>query len=277
MNSTSKIFIVFALMCVSTTVAHSQECNSYLQRAAEKVSQKQYCDALNYYREYGRCNADADVSTEIAMCERFCKIRKMEGEEVEPVGPIGPIGVLEQDNWDTRTSTGMSQGNRNDKPKSFSTNEKFKLGLSGGIISSTEKGSKILYGGGFNSEYLVSSKLGIGVNANYYGCLIEEGGVENIISSIPVALTSKYYFLTKSIQPYVGVDIGLYYTRLKIKSEGEAISFSSSDFFLAPVIGLQFKLSNSIALDINSKYNIVFLEGKTGYNVCANLGLVFYF
>jgi len=72
MKSTSKVYIVFALMYVSTTTAYSQDCESYLQQASEFVSQKKYCDAKAYYVLYSKCNTDADVSAEIALCERFC-------------------------------------------------------------------------------------------------------------------------------------------------------------------------------------------------------------
>ena len=68
------------------TAAYSQDCNSYLQRAADMVSQKKYCDAKVNYQKYSNCNANADVSTEIAMCERLCKINVMEGVEVENAG-----------------------------------------------------------------------------------------------------------------------------------------------------------------------------------------------
>jgi len=68
------------------TATYSQDCNSYLQQAAEMISQKKYCDAKVYYQKYGNCNINADVSTEIAMCERLCKINTMEGVGVETIG-----------------------------------------------------------------------------------------------------------------------------------------------------------------------------------------------
>jgi len=83
MKITCRILIVFALMCVSAIVAYSQDCSSYLKQAAELVSQKNYCDALGFYRKYRDCNADADVSTEIALCEKYCKL---DGGTVETVG-----------------------------------------------------------------------------------------------------------------------------------------------------------------------------------------------
>ena len=279
MNITSKIFIVFALMCVSATVAYSQDCNIYLQRASEMVSQKKYCDAKEYYQAYSKCNADADVSTEIAMCERFCKIRVGQGEEVEPVIRTEPIRENPPTNTSTTTPTGTSTSGQTPviPPPSLSKRTTFKLGFNGGLVSSTEKGSKILYGGGISVEYLPVSRLGIGLSAGYYAYQLESAGFTTTASFIPATFNARFYFLTRGFQPYAGVDLGLYTIGAKMSYEGESVSASKSYFGLSPVLGLQFKLSKTLAIDINSKYNIVFIEGEAGYNICANLGFVFCF
>ena len=83
---TDKFLIVSALICVNATAAYSQQdCSSYLRQATELVSQQKYCEAKEYYQKYKECDADADVSTEIAMCERRCGIQTMVGEEPETV------------------------------------------------------------------------------------------------------------------------------------------------------------------------------------------------
>lgn len=69
------------LLLACITVAYGQDCKSLLQQATELVSKKKYCDAKKLYQQYGNCNADADVSTEIAMCERFCKLQGTQGDE----------------------------------------------------------------------------------------------------------------------------------------------------------------------------------------------------
>jgi len=85
MTIRKKIFIVFVLLCVSAAAAYSQDCNSYLRTATELVSQNKYCEAKKYYQNYSKCNANADVSSDIAMCERRCKIQGAEGGENETV------------------------------------------------------------------------------------------------------------------------------------------------------------------------------------------------
>ena len=342
MKITSKIFIIFALICFSAAAAYSQDCNSYLQRATDMVSQKKYCDAKRYYQEYSKCNADADVSTEIAMCDRFCKIQTMEGEGNEPVGistsahdvitlkngsdiqaivqeiseldvkykkldnPNGATYTLKKSEifmvkyangskdvfTDNAATTTSSQSNRTNAPygterdypnssgnriSSGSTNPKLKLGLNGGLLYPTGEGSKIHFGGGISGEYLAAPNIGIGLSAGYYAYQLAAEGAKLTSSFMPVALNGKYYFLTENIQPYAGVDVGLYIIGAKLSYGGESESGSKSYFGLAPVVGSQFKLSNSLALDVNAKENIIFLEGQIGYNFCFNVGIVFSF
>ena len=73
----------FALICLTAVTAYSQDCNTYLRQATEMKSQKKYCEAKEYYQRYRNCNADADVSTEIAMCERLCKTQVTASKETE--------------------------------------------------------------------------------------------------------------------------------------------------------------------------------------------------
>jgi hypothetical protein len=128
MKMKNKIFILFALIYGSITEAYSQDCNSYLQQATELVSQKKYCDALVYYQKYSDCNADADVSTEIAMCKRSCKTPV-------PVTAENPDIITRRDDskiGESEIETGMSYGkDRQSKRKPVT----FAASLSGGVAN----------------------------------------------------------------------------------------------------------------------------------------------
>jgi len=90
-----KHFCLLLVFSIAGT-AYSQDCDSYLQQAAKLVSQKKYCDAKSYYQKYSDCNADADVSAEIAMCEKFCKAQAMEAgdnETIDKTGDSNPLGA----------------------------------------------------------------------------------------------------------------------------------------------------------------------------------------
>ena len=75
-----KKFIFITLLCFSGA-AYSQDCGDLLRRASEFASEGRFCDALDFYRRYAACDADADVSTQIAMNERRCRQeRESEGD-----------------------------------------------------------------------------------------------------------------------------------------------------------------------------------------------------
>ena len=146
-----------------------------------------------------------------------------------------------------------------------------------------EEGAKtyLFFGGGINGEYLSTPNIGIGLSAGFYGYEVKKAGGEKATSLlIPVVLTGRYYFLTKSIQPYAGVDAGLYTAGYKEEYPDypeENYSESASKFGLAPVVGLQFKLSNALALDVNAKYNLIFTEGGPAKILGFNVGIVYAF
>jgi|GEM_PF-1153903 len=123
MQTIKKTFIIFALLCISAAAAYSQDCNSYLQRAETLYDQNKYCEAKKYYLLYSKCDADIDVSTEIATCEKRCKLNVMEGvetetadepEEVEIFVETKDVSIPEEEvkptstNVSTITSTGKS-------------------------------------------------------------------------------------------------------------------------------------------------------------------------
>jgi len=289
---TSKIIIVVALMCFCATAAFGQDCNRCLQRASELVSQKKYCDAKRYYQAYGRCNADADVSTEIAMCERLCKINVMEGEEIELLDPVecgGAPSTVIKDSWETKQSS-TQDGSKWDLPVD-SYYPRFRVGLTPGLLIPTEKaeGAKtyLYFGSGLSGEYLVTPNFGIGLGTGFYTYQVksDELGITTTVapSLIPITLIGRFYLPSNSIKPYGGLDVGLYISRLKVKLGGQSDSVSDSFFGLAPVLGLQFRLSDVLALDINAKYNCIFGKDintdktKTLGFVGINLGLAFTF
>jgi len=157
------------------------------------------------------------------------------------------------------------------------------LGVNGGILSPTGdfgKAYKTAFGGGISGEYLVAPSIGIGLSVGYYS-FKDKGGDTNL-GFIPVALNGRYYFINEgSIKPYGQLDLGLYTFRTPAYTEDfgmgtiDIAASSTSKFGLAPVIGIQFGLSNALALDINVKYNHIFTDGSATGMLGANIGLIF--
>ena len=140
-----------------------------------------------------------------------------------------------------------------------------KLGLNGGLMIPTAEGAKLSYGGGISGEYLVSEKIGIDLGLGYY-----VNSELSDLSLIPVSLGAKYYFIPEgSINPYAGVGLGYYTAKFG--------SYSTSDFGIAPVVGLQFGLSDALSLDVNAKYHLIFTEGESTSNIGFNVGIVYKF
>jgi len=126
MQTIKRTFIIFTLLCISTATAYNQDCNSYLQRAETLYDQNKYCEAKKYYLLYSKCNADIDVSTEIAMCEKRCRLNVMEGvetetadepEEVEIFVETKDVSIPEEEVKPEPVSTPTSSGSHKVKPE----------------------------------------------------------------------------------------------------------------------------------------------------------------
>jgi len=153
------------------------------------------------------------------------------------------------------------------------------LGLSGGLLSPTTDGAKTGFGGSISGDYFVTSDISVGLNIGYFGMgsesWEEEGFKMSMSQSImPIALTGRYYFLPENIKPYAGIDLGYYTFSGSTKFMGASISASTSEFGIAPVIGLQYGLTEKLALDVNVKYHHIFVDGMDGF-LGFNVGIVY--
>ena len=152
-----------------------------------------------------------------------------------------------------------------------------KLGVNGGLQVPTEKDAKTLLGGGISGEYFLAQNISAGLNFGYY--FHSESGAS--VYLMPVTLGGKYYFLNEDIKVYGGLDLGLYtlgFKTPKISIGGidfPSTSVSDSYFGLAPVVGLQFKLTDTLALDVNTKYNLIFSDGDSTGFIGFNVGIVY--
>ena len=187
MKKLRKIINIFAIMCASTTMAYSQDCISILKQATELQNNGDYCQAKQYYQMYQNCNADADVSTEIAMCVNRHKI------QFPGVNCPDFIPTRDNNSNSTRTPTNTSSDNHTEKPTtSVGKFSRFKLGFNGGLLYPTEqeKGDKtyLYFGGGINAEFLASRRLGIGLSTGYYAYEIAGNGAKATSSLIPSTL-----------------------------------------------------------------------------------------
>ena len=165
-----------------------------------------------------------------------------------------------------------------------------KVGLNGGVgipMGNDADVMKTGFGGGISAEYLVTPNIGVGLSYSFnsfglkdeYLEIMDMVGVDASFSISPTVLTGRYYFQPEnSIKPYAGLDLGIYSQKMSMKVLGFSVgSISTSDFGLAPVVGLQFGLSQKLALDVNAKYHYVFTEGDSSSFIGFNLGLVYTF
>lgn len=146
--------------------------------------------------------------------------------------------------------------------------------------------AKTGFGGSAHVKYFLSEQFALGLNIGYYsfggedievtlpfiGTTTIEGATTNII---PVTVAAEYYFTSEGFKPYAGLDLGLYFSGSDAEdAEGE------SNFGIAPTLGFSYGLNESIDLNVNAKYNMIFGEdaaGETATNAFLgiNAGILF--
>jgi len=288
MKKSSKFFIVCALMCISAAAAYSQDCNSYLQKATELRDKGDYCQAKQYYQMFQKCNADVNVSTEIAMCvNRF----KIQNPGVDCPDYVPPPPTL--DGKKKHTSTGTSSDSRKLKPvqsgskQSFSEQmTRFKLGIDAGVqlpMGDFGKEANMGFGGELNAKYMIKDNIGVGVGVGYYTFGIKQeildydGATKGNASIIPLVGKFSYAFGQNAFKPYIGADLGLYMLGTHEEAEGEKYSDSLSKFGFAPVIGIEYAFTKNLGLDVNAKYHYILTDSKATTSLGINVGIVFSF
>ena len=177
-------------------------------------------------------------------------------------------------------------------------NAQIKLGLSPGIqlpLGDFGDAVNLGFGGGISGEYLVTENIGVGLNVGYFTFSGKDlpAGYKDSYSIIPITLDGKYYFMTEGFKPYGGLDLGLYMLGNKWETPEENLGFgvvipaeskseTKSYFGFAPVVGVQYDLTDNLALDLNLKYNYVLsgekVEGEktpdfTSFGI--NVGIVY--
>ena len=295
MKKLSKVFIITTLVCISSATAYSQDCNSYLQQATEYRDKGDYCQAKQYYQMYQSCNADADVSTEIAMCINRIKIQNP-GTNCPDYVPTNGKNTIPASTTTRNSSVNTSSSSRaatsvgsGSKQSSSTPTTRFKLGIDAGIqlpMGDFGKEVNIGFGGELSGKYMVNKNIGVGVGVGYYTFgikkeVLDDGADKGNASILPIIGNFSYYFGKNTFKPYVGADLGLYMARTSYSGEvdGEKASESSSvsGFGFAPVIGFEYALSKNLGLDVNAKYNYITNIDPKISQPNINIGIVYSF
>jgi hypothetical protein len=170
-----------------------------------------------------------------------------------------------------------------------------KVGLTANL--SLLKMKDYYYGGpgvDVNVKYLFAGKYGIGISSGFQHFFSKDWGedYEDInFNIIPIRLSLTYYIGNGPLVPYVGVEIGHNITKLTYTYryyvynpysysyyEYEDEKYHHGRFGIAPVIGIQVNMGSLLALDINTKMNLIAkFDGATEQSATyagLNIGLI---
>jgi outer membrane protein W len=139
-------------------------------------------------------------------------------------------------------------------------------------------GSKLGFGINLVGKYMLKEHLALGLNLGYqiFGVKDLPTDVTAHGTMVPITALVEYYLGSGGkVNPYVGIDLGLYNVGYREKSGGETFHDSKTYFGIAPTGGIQMGINEKVSFCANLKYNIVFAEGDQAAWVGINAGLIF--
>jgi opacity protein-like surface antigen len=145
-----------------------------------------------------------------------------------------------------------------------SARAQFSVGVNAGLLKFED--SEALFGLNFSGKYSINDKMRAGLNLGYY--FDSEDGFSFFVQ--PITGLFEYSFLDSDFSPYAGLDVGFYRVGFRFDGESEA----ESNLGFAPTAGVNYNLSDKLALNANFKYHYVLFEGESSGIIGVNAGVV---
>lgn len=123
-------------------------------------------------------------------------------------------------------------------------------------------------GGDITYYYRPSHHFFLGLRSGYHR--FEQASGDGTFGVVPVHLASKYNFSLTGLQPYVGLDGGLYVLR----SDG---GNNPAEFGLAPQFGFRIPIASGVDIDLNATYEVILDEGERTTYIGLNAGIAYIF
>ncbi len=160
---------------------------------------------------------------------------------------------------------------------SLNSTAQISVGINGGLIKSTEDNAESLFGGELSLKYDVSDQVRAGLNLGFYQKTDELVGVKYGSSLLPISISGEYLFLEDKFRPYGGLHIGVMRAGVKIGNSKSSESY----FSLAPVVGVDYQVTDNIGVNFNFKYGFAFYKNdftdelENFSTISPNIGLFY--
>ncbi|WP_288424293.1 outer membrane beta-barrel protein [uncultured Spirosoma sp.] len=136
------------------------------------------------------------------------------------------------------------------------------------------------WGTGVTVRYFINPRVAVGVNARYFTQRSEFGAGTFRSNSRSLMTTGQveYFFSTRRLRPYVGLEAGLYTSNNTTEfydygstSPRETFSGTSRNVGLSPKAGLQWSITQSVGVNAELGYHYIF-DGNDNHTATVSLG-----
>jgi hypothetical protein len=136
-----------------------------------------------------------------------------------------------------------------------------------GIFKPTYEGSESQVGFSISAKYKLNPKFAVGATFGSFSKNDKDFDMKT--STMPIVGLVEYHLSDKKVNPYLGLDFGLY----NLSSSVFGFKYSDSYIGLAPTFGINFSISEKVAFNSNVKYHNIFTPEESTSALGINAGL----
>ena len=107
------------------------------------------------------------------------------------------------------------------------------------------------FGGSLSYFYRVSNNLFVSASVGYYDFVL--GLSKGTFNSIPLLIGLKYNLVTKGVQPYLGIEGGIYFFKSTINNV--LYKDDSTRFGIVPKFGVRIPIEDGLDVDFSAKFH----------------------
>jgi len=118
---------------------------------------------------------------------------------------------------------------------------------------------------GIHGRYFINDNIAAGLNIGYSFLGAQQFAGANAagtISVMPIMAAIDYYFSTEKFKPFAGLELGFIHTKASIPAGFLTYTGTGNGFAFAPVVGVQYDLTDNIGVLFNAKYMVGMNEHK---------------
>ena len=122
---------------------------------------------------------------------------------------------------------------------------------------------------------LLSRNVFLSVGVGYLSFPFE-GSSNAMMTTIPLLVGARYNFAITGFQPYIGLELGAYFTSASASGSGVTLNTETeTNLGLQPKVGFRYPLGPGLDFDASVKYHVIMVENSSFSVIAPGIGIAY--